>query len=62
MKQRLWPVTGSSREELRQMLIDNIVQATLEPEPKRRTREERESRERMVEALFLAAAADAEGR
>jgi hypothetical protein len=64
MRQRLWPVTGSTREEIRQMLIDNFVQATLEPpeRPKRMSRKARESRERIIETLFQAAAAEAEGR
>lgn len=67
MRQRLWPVTGSTRQELRQAMIDNIVQATLEcsmemqPKPNR-SQKESKHRERMIDALFRAAAAEAERR
>ncbi len=67
MRQRLWPVTGSTRQELRQAIIDNIVQGTLEcsvetqPRPKR-SQKETKHREQMIEALFRAAATEAEER
>ena len=65
MRQRLlWPITGTSPEELQQACIDVFVQATLIPaeEPRRMTRRERLDREDMFETLFREAAAEAEGR
>jgi hypothetical protein len=65
MKQRPWPVTGSTRQELRQALIDRIVQATLEcssGSSKNKSQKESMHREKMIEALFRAAAAEAESR
>jgi hypothetical protein len=57
-------VTGSTPKEIRQALIDSIVQATLECGESRSKCGPKGSkhREQMIEALFLAAAADAKNR
>jgi hypothetical protein len=66
MRQRLWPVTGATPEELRQALIDSIVQGILECSDSLAKRDKSQKgskhRERMIEALFRAAAAEAESR
>ena len=64
MSQPLWPISG---EELQQAFIDEIVQAVLERseliKPARLLRKQKpdKNREEWVDALFLAAAAEAEG-
>jgi hypothetical protein len=66
MSQRLWPATGSTPKAIRQALIDRIVQATLEYSEDRSNQDkgqkESKHREQMIEALFLAAAAEVEKR
>ena len=65
MRQPLWPITG---EELQQAFIDEIVQAVLERsdliKPAKLLRKQRrdQNREQWVDALFVAAAAEAERR
>jgi hypothetical protein len=65
MRQPLWPITG---EVLQQAFIDEIVQAVLERsdliKPAKLLRKQRrdKNREEWVDALFLAAAAEAERR
>jgi len=62
MRQPLWPITG---EELQQAFIDEIVQAVLERsdliKPAKLLRKQRrdQNREEWVDALFVAAAAEA---
>jgi hypothetical protein len=65
LRKPIWTVSGHSPEAIRQMIIDVIVQRTLEwPEhsPKRMSQADRERREEMVKTLFQAAAGEAESR
>ena len=68
MTQQLWPIRGTTDEQLRQAVLDWIVQAVLERselvEPAKPLRQQKRDRdrERMVDALFAVAAAEAESR